>query len=182
MTNKIYPYQIFTEIEGEEWKPIVGYLGFFVSNFGRIRSPKGKIMKQQVHYKSKKFKSEKETPYLKIQVKNNGKPKTITVHRLVAIGFHDNPENLRQVHHLDDDKFNNNASNLKWCDNSFNQKEAFKSGLQVPRVGETNNKAVLNKEQVIQIRQDYQSGKYTLHKLAGKFGVSWQNIHAIRFT
>ena len=37
------------------------------------------------------------------------------VHRLVAETFHSNPDNFMLVDHIDNDKSNNKASNLRWC-------------------------------------------------------------------
>jgi hypothetical protein len=42
------------------------------------------------------------------------KPKLCYVHRLVALAYLDNPDNLPDVEHIDDDKDNNNVSNLRW--------------------------------------------------------------------
>lgn len=40
--------------------------------------------------------------------------KTTPIHRIVATLFVDNPENLAQVHHIDNDPTNNRADNLMW--------------------------------------------------------------------
>ena len=42
------------------------------------------------------------------------------VHRLVAKTFIDNPNNLPEVNHIDEDKSNNCVDNLEWCDRKYN--------------------------------------------------------------
>ena len=44
------------------------------------------------------------------------------IHRLVACTWIDNPNNLRDVDHLDGNKFNNNADNLEWTTHAINCK------------------------------------------------------------
>lgn len=44
----------------------------------------------------------------------------IKVHRLVALCFLPNPNNLPQVDHKDENPANNNVSNLEWCDPKYN--------------------------------------------------------------
>ena len=46
--------------------------------------------------------------------------KMIGVHRLVASSFIPNPHNLPQVNHKDEDKSNNNVTNLEWCSSKYN--------------------------------------------------------------
>lgn len=50
----------------------------------------------------------------------NGKKRTEKVHRLVALAFIPNPDNLPQVNHKDENKQNSNVENLEWCDASYN--------------------------------------------------------------
>lgn len=55
-----------------------------------------------------------------------GKKRDELVHRLVALAFLPNPNHLPVVNHIDENKQNNWATNLEWCDykynNSYNNK------------------------------------------------------------
>lgn len=50
---------------------------------------------------------------------------TARVHRLVAESFIPNPNNNEVVHHKDNKKQNNDASNLEWVSISYNTKHAY---------------------------------------------------------
>lgn len=77
--------------------------GFEVSNFGEVRNAfTGKILKQARNQKG----------YLFIQLFGL----SICVNRLVALHFIPNPKKLPYTKHLDGDKTNNHADNLKWND------------------------------------------------------------------
>jgi hypothetical protein len=47
--------------------------------------------------------------------------RTHYVHRLVAEAFIPNPDNLPEVNHKDEDRFNNHADNLEWRTRGYNQ-------------------------------------------------------------
>jgi len=51
----------------------------------------------------------------------NGKRKSFSVHRLVAIHYINNPTNLSDVNHIDGNKTNNNVDNLEWLSHSDNK-------------------------------------------------------------
>lgn len=96
----------------EVWKDIVGFEGsYMVSNKGRIYSKKTNKVLQ------KKYNNRK---YVTTGLYKDGKPHYFLVHRLVATHFIDNPENLPQVNHKDENKENNSADNLEWCSNHYN--------------------------------------------------------------
>lgn len=103
----------------EQWRDIAGYKGLYqVSNKGRVKrcannkQCKEKILKQHL--------SRSRNGYLFVRLSKNDLVKNSLVHRLVAIAFLDNPQNLAEVHHLDHYKLNNNVSNLEWTSRSQN--------------------------------------------------------------
>lgn len=50
----------------------------------------------------------------------NGKRICRTAHRLVAEAFIPNPNMLPCINHIDENKKNNNVSNLEWCTHKYN--------------------------------------------------------------
>ena len=55
-----------------------------------------------------------------VQLYKNGVMKNEHIHRLVALTFIPNPNNLPQVNHKDEDKSNNCVDNLEWCEHKYN--------------------------------------------------------------
>lgn len=64
----------------------------------------------------------------------------ITVHRIVAKAFCDNPDNKTEVNHIDGNKNNNHSSNLEWVTRNENLKHAYDIGL---KQNDTSAKAVI---------------------------------------
>lgn len=58
--------------------------------------------------------------YLRVNLYKDGKMKHYYVHRLVAMAYLPNPENLTEVNHKDENKTNNCLQNLEWCDHKYN--------------------------------------------------------------
>lgn len=101
----------------EIWKPIKDFSNYEISNTGKVRSLNYNKTKVTKELKPRKLVN----GYLQIQLWNNfGKPKDMLIHRLVAVSFVDNPHNFPIVNHKDEDRANNNAFNLEWCDAKYN--------------------------------------------------------------
>lgn len=98
----------------EIWKPVPidGYCEIYlISNKGRLKNIKrNKILAINLDNYG----------YPHYLMSANGKRKTMTAHRLVALAFIENPLNLPCVNHKDEVKTNNSVENLEWCSVAYN--------------------------------------------------------------
>ena len=95
----------------EEFKKIDGYDNYEISNLGNVRNTDtGRILKT----------CKNSDGYYHLNLNKNGITKTLKIHRLIALHFIPNPENLREIDHIDQDKGNNSISNLRWISRSGN--------------------------------------------------------------
>lgn len=58
--------------------------------------------------------------YQLVMLSKDNKGKCYYVHRLVALAYIPNPDNLPEVNHKDEHKDHNWADNLEWCDKDYN--------------------------------------------------------------
>ncbi len=113
------------DLDGEIWRDIIGYEGYYqVSNLGRVKNI------SQVRRVSSIMKPCSKNGYFSITLAGYGiKPnKMFYVHRLVAINFLSNGDNLPQVHHIDHNRTNNTLENLRWVTQDNNSKFASEAG------------------------------------------------------
>lgn len=105
----------------EVWKDIVNYEGFYqVSNLGRVRSL-DRYDNRGIFHKSQIIKP-KEHPrgYYGISLWKEGKQSQFLVHRLVAQAFIPNENDMPDINHRNENKTDNRADNLEWCDKEYN--------------------------------------------------------------
>ena len=101
----------------EIWKDIEGYEGLYqVSNLGRIKS----LVKNGCKQEKITTGALRKDGYMMIYLSKNGKKKYHSVHRIVAKVFIPNPNNLPYVNHKNENKADNRAINLEWCDAKYN--------------------------------------------------------------
>lgn len=115
-----------------ELRDIPGFEGRYAA------SASGKIWS----YKNKRFLKDRDEKYgyRRISLRQNGSDQlqTFMIHRLVALAWVPNPDNLPQINHKDEDKTNNHYTNLEWCDIKYN----INYGTRSERAGRARSRAV----------------------------------------
>ncbi len=111
------------------WQDIKDYEGQYqISDEGEVYSTPldgkpHKLLKQKVGKYS-------HTNYKRVTLCKNGKVKTYSVHRLVALAFIPNIENKPDINHIDNNGENNSVGNLEWVTKIENMEHSSKQGRQ----------------------------------------------------
>ena len=158
--NEIRQFRPKIDEECEIWKRIDA--DYDVSNQGRIRRGV-RILSGSVHRDN----------YILVTLHGKQMP----VHRLVAEAFVPNYAKKSEVNHIDGNKMNNTSDNLEWVTRSENQIHAVKNGLQ-PRPVVT-YRGKFTAEQREEIKQLWDSGKFSKRQIAIKYGVSHTCVNDI---
>ena len=116
--------------EVETFVEIEGFEKYEVSNLGRVRNIKsGRILKPYLNHNG----------YLMHCLYGYDKRKNLLLHRIIATAFIDNPEKKPQINHIDENKLNNDLSNLEWC----TERENAIHGTRTKRVAEKLSQKVI---------------------------------------
>jgi hypothetical protein len=160
------------------WRPVAGYEALYaVSDDGLVKSfRKGRIMSP----------GSGQDGYPIVSLYKDGQRKGIAVHRLVALAFLPEGQNAlhNEVAHLDGDRTNCRADNLKWVSKLENHSHRFIHGTNP--AGSRHPQAKLTEDAV----RDIRSRRNTSRELAAKYGVArrtvydlwsgkgWRHVHA----
>lgn len=128
--NKEYSEDTIEDLPLEVWKSIDESGKYFISSEGRVKSYLGKRAKILKPYTN-------QSGYYRVDICLE-KRHTYLVHQLVANAFivNDDPERKDTIDHIDGDKTNNSANNLRWLSRSDNCRAYYKS---LKEKGETAN-------------------------------------------
>lgn len=136
--------------DGEIWKEIKGFENIYaISNFGRLASNFSGKWKLRKLTNSKK-------DYFRVNLINNGKNKTILIHRIVAEHFLVRNDGFNEVHHKDGNKQNNKVSNLEWIDKKTHAKKHYEKNKKMCEAMNNYNKYIKPKI----IHQFNKNGEY----------------------
>lgn len=145
----------------EIWRPITGYENYEVSNMGNVRT---------INYRNTGH-----SRFHKLCIQVDGYKyvclgkKTFLVHRLVAQAFLEPIEGKQEVDHINRNRLDNTASNLRWCnrvENTNNRKlpstghrnitfDNYGYSVHIMRNRQIFTKTVRTLEEAIKIRDDF---------------------------
>jgi hypothetical protein len=103
----------------EIWKPLSINNLYEVSSNGNIRN--AKTLKQKV-FDLNKLKLTKTRIRITNIINENGDKRGFYLHRLIAMTFIPNPDNLEEVNHKNGDPYDNRSDNLEWITRVDNMK------------------------------------------------------------
>lgn len=162
------------DVEEEVWLPLPDFEGLYeVSHLGRVRSLHSRFASPRVCAQG-----DDGTGYRMVSLSKNGKRTARTVHRLVCRAFHGEPNPLQnEAAHLDGNRTNNRASNLKWSSKVENHFHKRFHGTH--QAGERHPRAKLTEVTARAAISRLASGD-TCQAIAEDLGVSRSTIEDIR--
>jgi HNH endonuclease len=169
-------------------KDIFGFEGTYaVTQDGKVWSypkltkmPNGRGIREDGNKWITPLRGQKRTTHQRVYLHKDGKTFGISVHRLVAQAYIENPLNYPFVNHIDGNPLNNNITNLEWCTAKHNSKHAYDTGLiKIPhQFGANNSNAKLTNNDIVEIRKYYKDVNNSA-MVARKFNINARHAWAI---
>lgn len=167
--------EIIINLPNEIWKDVCD--GYKVSNYGRVLSLAKTTIRGRKYDKILSA-SKKDNGYYTVSINGNNE----YVHRLVAKAFIDNPNNLNEINHKDEDKSNNRVDNLEWCTKSYNVSYSKRIKYNtykgfIWRFINDNDYSIKHKSKIVRIYNDVETIYNSINEAAIKNNVSASAIY-----
>jgi len=170
------------DYKGDIWAPYSNELwseddAYLVSNFGRIQ--RKKIFEDEW----KLSKTSLIGGYDSFWIRKKGKKSSSScyIHRVVALLFLEQKEGEKYVIHLDFDKLNNKALNLKWVNKSDMFLHHKKNPKKIARKGQvTSSKLTEGRVRLIKKKIFDPNRKTRMRLIAKQFGISEMQLYRIK--
>lgn len=127
--------KLINEIEGYE-----EFTGYGITSCGKVWS-----------FKTNKFLKpySNEKGYLKVRLSaGKEKQKTVYIHKLVALAYIPNPDNLETVDHIDENKEHNYVNNLRWLSRGENKSRSWSKPITCIETSQIFNSAAIAAEEM----------------------------------
>lgn len=178
------------DLADEEWRNVIGYQGLYmVSNKGRIKSLTRRVdypdgTKRLVHGRLMNLHVDKQTGYYRVHLSKDGKSSIFAVHRLVALAFIPNPDNLPYINHKSEVRTENFVENLEWCTPAYNNNYGSRRAIvnrQCPvRQCDKNGNIIAEYPSMVEASKATGIPKQTIHAACdGRYGnkiYKWERI------
>ena len=156
-----------------DWKIIHGFEDYEVSRHGQVRratAGRGTTIGQII-----KPHTQTSTGYPDVRLRKDGRTYSMAIHRLVAAAFLGNKPEGQQIRHLDGNRLNASAENLRYGTAIENAQDKIRHGRSF-FTGASNPKAKITAEDAEQIRTLRQSG-LSAKAIAAEFGLCKSTVH-----
>lgn len=166
----------------ENWKDIKDYEGIYlISSNGIVKRPAYKRWSARnncfCNHKEYILKHCFRRGYPSIELNRDGKGRMEFMHRIIAKAFIPNPENKKEVNHINGIKHDNRVENLEWCTRTENSNHSVNTLRK--NVGDSHGNRKLNSSEAMQIRMIYNKKrelKMTVFQIGYLFGVTGTNV------